>query len=159
MLFYKNDFVHSAPREAPRREPPNAPKKPPIKPPSKGRKAPINRRSHLIFPNPTESDHPSAIHHLSAGFAHPRAEPGPHHFSFDQVVKYLVADAIFLLGIAVAKFLAQRFFYFSGSPYAKLKRTFMDIFSDMKIADQIHTALQQDPLISRSDIRVTVSGG
>jgi osmotically-inducible protein OsmY len=35
----------------------------------------------------------------------------------------------------------------------------MDIFSDLKIADEIRAALQHDPLISRSDVGITVSGG
>ena len=35
----------------------------------------------------------------------------------------------------------------------------MDLFSDMKIADQVRAAFQQDPLIGRSDIGITVTAG
>src|SRR5207302_11411510 len=35
----------------------------------------------------------------------------------------------------------------------------MDLFSDMKIADRVRAAFQQDPLIGRSDIGITVTAG
>jgi osmotically-inducible protein OsmY len=35
----------------------------------------------------------------------------------------------------------------------------MDVFLEMKIADQVRAAFQQDPLIGRSDIGITVTAG